>query len=96
MFMEIQMGFRAEVYILAVFFDYSNINFQVQNFQPYYVFNDRKTAELRIGASVLREALDRQAEKEERTVRAKQSEQGSAELQARQVNVQTIRRLQCH
>ncbi|KAF8484284.1 hypothetical protein JB92DRAFT_2821564 [Gautieria morchelliformis] len=68
---EIQMGFRAEV----------------QNFQPYYVFNDRKTAELRIGASVLREALDRQAEREERTVRAKQSEQDSAELQAKQVKL---------
>ena len=39
------MGFRAEV----------------ENFQPYYVFHSspKKLADLRIGASVLEEALDR-------------------------------------
>jgi len=67
----VEMGFRADV----------------QNFQPYYVFNPRKTTELRIGAAVLREALDRESEKEERTSRAKAQEKGALSLQAQQVKL---------
>ncbi|KAF4575062.1 hypothetical protein EYR36_006418 [Pleurotus pulmonarius] len=59
----IAMGFRAEV----------------KNFQPYYVFNPRKLEDLQIGAAILKEALDRQSEKEERASRAKQEEKEAAE-----------------
>ncbi|KAF8592348.1 hypothetical protein K439DRAFT_1266502, partial [Ramaria rubella] len=67
----VAMGFKADI----------------RDFQPYYVFNDRKTTELRIGASVIKEALEREAEKEERNIRAKQLQKGDAELQAKQVRL---------
>lgn len=59
----IKMGFRAEV----------------KNFQPYYVFNPRKLHDLQIGAAILKEALDRQSEKDERASRAKQEEKEATE-----------------
>ncbi|KAG9218911.1 hypothetical protein CCMSSC00406_0000975 [Pleurotus cornucopiae] len=59
----IAMGFRAEV----------------KNFQPYYVFNPRKLHDLQIGAAILKEALDRQSEKDERASRAKQEEKEATE-----------------
>lgn len=59
----IAMGFRAEV----------------KNFQPYYVFNPRKLHDLQIGAAILKEALNRQSEKDERASRAKQEEKEATE-----------------
>ncbi|KAF9492829.1 hypothetical protein BDN71DRAFT_1432963 [Pleurotus eryngii] len=59
----IKMGFRAEV----------------KNFQPYYVFNPRKLHDLQIGAAILKEALDRQSEKDERASRATQEEKEATE-----------------
>lgn len=57
----------------------------MQNFQPYYVFNDRKTTELRIGAAVLREVIERDSEKEERIARSMEHEKSALNLQTKQV-----------
>ncbi|KAI6119315.1 hypothetical protein EDD16DRAFT_935552 [Pisolithus croceorrhizus] len=45
----IALGFRAEV----------------KDFQPYYVFNPRHVADLRIGAAILAEAIDLEEKKQE-------------------------------
>ncbi|KIJ70531.1 hypothetical protein HYDPIDRAFT_35903 [Hydnomerulius pinastri MD-312] len=41
----------------------------VKDFQPLYVFNPRKMADLRIGAAILKEAIDLETEKQERSQR---------------------------
>lgn len=58
----------------------------MKNLQPYYIWNSRKTTELRVGASVLKEALDRETEREERIAHAKREQKALIELQAKQVN----------
>lgn len=45
------------------------IFFEVMDFQSYYVFNPSRMADLRVGAAMLREALDRETQKEERSQR---------------------------
>ncbi|OCH94099.1 hypothetical protein OBBRIDRAFT_789626 [Obba rivulosa] len=52
---------------------------EVENFQPFYKFNKRHMSDLRIGAAILKEALDREMSKEERMVRAKRGEKAAAE-----------------
>ena len=47
------MGFRAEV----------------ENFQPYYVHSKRYVKELRVGASIISETLEREDIKTQRTMR---------------------------
>jgi len=58
---------------------------EVKDFQPYYIWNSRKTTELRVGASVLKEALDREIEREERVAHAKREQKALKEIQAKQV-----------
>lgn len=58
--------------------------FQVENFQPLYIFNQSHHKELRIGAAVLQEALVHEAEKEERVQRLQKEEKGIKQLQAQQ------------
>lgn len=61
--------------------------FQVENFQPYYVFNKtRHIADLRIGADILKEALEREETKEERTERMKKEEKAVAAAQVANVS----------
>jgi len=55
--------------------------------QPFYVWNSRHETELRVGAAVLKEALDRESEKEERITRVRQERKHDAELQAKQVKL---------
>ncbi|KAH7929479.1 hypothetical protein BV22DRAFT_1125744 [Leucogyrophana mollusca] len=43
----------------------------VKDFQPFYVFNDRRVADLRIGAVILKEVIDRETEKQEYSKRNK-------------------------
>ncbi|KAI0698585.1 hypothetical protein BC835DRAFT_1405325 [Cytidiella melzeri] len=50
-------------------------NPEVENFQPFYVFNKKKhMRDLQIGAAIIQETLVREAEKEERQERAKREE----------------------
>lgn len=59
---------------------------QVVNFQPFYVFNQKKhMADLRIGADILKEALEREMTKEEREERAKREEKAVAAAQVANV-----------
>lgn len=55
------------------------------DFQSYYVFNPRRMADLRIGASILKEALDRETEKEERAQRSRQERKAAEAAVARDV-----------
>ncbi|KAH7887711.1 hypothetical protein F5I97DRAFT_2057369 [Phlebopus sp. FC_14] len=43
----------------------------VKDFQPYYVFDPRKMTDLRIGATILKEAIDLETQKQERSERSK-------------------------
>jgi len=65
----VEMGFRAEV----------------ENFQPYYVFNQYRMTELRIGKEVIHEALEREEQKAERVKRAKEAEKAAKEEAAKRV-----------
>ncbi|KAF8529013.1 hypothetical protein BU17DRAFT_37410 [Hysterangium stoloniferum] len=67
----VAMGFRANI----------------KDFQPYYIFNDHKTAELRIGAAVLREHVDKESEKERQRAASKIQEKSAMEMQAKQVKL---------
>ncbi|KAH9482691.1 Peptide-N(4)-(N-acetyl-beta-glucosaminyl)asparagine amidase [Psilocybe cubensis] len=46
----------------------------VKDFEPYYVFNEHHLEDLQIGAVILKEHLNLDAEKEERLIRAMKSE----------------------
>ncbi|EIN10648.1 hypothetical protein PUNSTDRAFT_65728, partial [Punctularia strigosozonata HHB-11173 SS5] len=70
----IALGFRAEV----------------KNFQPYYVFNQRHMDDLRIGAAMLREALELQTGKMTRQERAKKEEKAAADAVAKNVHLAFI------
>ncbi len=67
-----QMGFRPEVFstllsrvALRMARPYAlRVASQVDHFQPYYTFNKKHMTELRIGAAILREAMET-ADKEE-------------------------------
>ncbi|KAI9001003.1 hypothetical protein BD414DRAFT_404668 [Trametes punicea] len=52
---------------------------QVENFQPYYVFNERHMEDLKLGAAMIREALDRELVKEEREQRRRAEEKAAHE-----------------
>ncbi|KZT26917.1 hypothetical protein NEOLEDRAFT_1061920 [Neolentinus lepideus HHB14362 ss-1] len=67
----IALGFRAEV----------------EDFQPYYVHNKRYMDDLRIGAAIIHEILDRKSEHLERTKRWKEQEKAAAETVAKNVKL---------
>jgi hypothetical protein len=50
----------------------------VKDFQPYYVFNTRKMAYLRIGAAILKEAIDLETQKQECLQRSKEEQKAAA------------------
>ena len=54
-------------------------------FQSYYVFNTNKMEDLRVGAAILKEALDRETEKEERAQRSKEEQKAVAAAAAQNV-----------
>ncbi|KAF7965210.1 hypothetical protein HWV62_45069 [Athelia sp. TMB] len=51
---------------------------EVENFQPFYRFNPKKMTELRIGAAILKEAIELDSEKQERMDRARREEKAAA------------------
>ncbi|EGO01926.1 hypothetical protein SERLA73DRAFT_132602 [Serpula lacrymans var. lacrymans S7.3] len=59
----------------------------VKEFQPIYVFNPRKMAELRMGAAILREAVDLESQKQERAQRSKKEEKAAIEAAAQNVKL---------
>ncbi|KAH7914325.1 hypothetical protein BJ138DRAFT_416111 [Hygrophoropsis aurantiaca] len=59
----------------------------VKDFQPFYVFNDRKVADLRIGAAILKEFIDREAQKQEYSKRNKVDEKAVAAEVAQKVKL---------
>lgn len=52
---------------------------QVENFQPFYIFNKRYATDLRIGAAIIREALERETTKEEVVARKRAEEKAAHE-----------------
>ena len=55
------------------------------NLQSHYVFKPSKMADLRIGAAMLREAIDRETEKEERVQRNREEQKAAAAAVAQNV-----------
>ena len=49
------------------------------DFQPYYVWNKRRSKELNIGAAVIKEALERELTREEVATRKKAEEKAAHE-----------------
>jgi hypothetical protein len=60
---------------------------EVQNFQPYYRFNPRKTLDLRIGAAILKETVDLEKDKQERSNQAKREEKAVAMAAANNIKL---------
>ncbi|EPQ59497.1 hypothetical protein GLOTRDRAFT_125805 [Gloeophyllum trabeum ATCC 11539] len=60
---------------------------EVEEFQPYYVFNPRHMDDLRIGAAIIHEVLDRKAEQQERMKRWKEQEKVAAASVAQNVKL---------
>ncbi|TBU49543.1 hypothetical protein BD309DRAFT_947092 [Dichomitus squalens] len=52
---------------------------QVENFQPFYIWNKRRMNDLKIGAAMIKEALDRELPKEERAARRRAEEKAAEE-----------------
>ncbi|KAI6113649.1 hypothetical protein EV401DRAFT_2058634 [Pisolithus croceorrhizus] len=73
----IALGFRAEV----------------KDFQPYYVFNPRHVADLRIGAAILAEAIDLEEKKQERLKRSRAEEKAAAAAAAQNAHDRKTRAL---
>lgn len=63
---------------------------KVMAFQSYYVFNTSKMEDLRVGAAILKEALDRETEKEERAQRGKEEQKAVAAAAAQNVRLCVI------
>jgi len=60
---------------------------EVDNFQPYYRFNERKMTDLRIGAAILQEAVDLEVVKQERLERSKKEEKAVAAAVANNIKL---------
>ncbi|TFK75875.1 hypothetical protein BDN72DRAFT_831312 [Pluteus cervinus] len=67
----IELGFRPEV----------------DNFQPYYAWHPRHLEVLKIGATILKDYIDLETEKETRTTLAKKAEKAVAEAAAEKVKL---------
>ena len=59
---------------------------KVEKFQPYYVFNPRKMADLRIGAAILKDFVELEDKKREAAEQSKKAEKAAAEAAANKVN----------
>ncbi|CAK5275540.1 unnamed protein product [Mycena citricolor] len=60
---------------------------EVDDFQPYYVFNPRKMVNLRIGAAMLKEAVELGTQKETRKAHAKKTEKAAIQAAADKVRL---------
>jgi len=60
---------------------------EVQNFQPFYTFNQRHMEDLRIANSILKDYIDLETEKQERAARSKKNEKASIEAAAEKVKL---------
>jgi len=54
---------------------------EIENFQPFYVWHTKYLNDLKIGVAVLKEAMERENEKEERLERARLEEKAVADAQ---------------
>ncbi|EIW76131.1 hypothetical protein CONPUDRAFT_64629 [Coniophora puteana RWD-64-598 SS2] len=52
---------------------------EVKEFQPYYAWNKHRMEDLRAGAAILKEALDTEAQKQQRSNQSKQTRKEAAE-----------------
>jgi hypothetical protein len=64
---------------------------KVMAFQSYYVFNTGKIEDLRVGAAILKEAIDRETEKEERAQRNREDQKAVAAAAAQNVRFSPLR-----
>jgi len=60
---------------------------EVKEFQPYYAWNKHKMEDLRAGAAILKEVLDIEAQKQQRSNQSKQTRKEAAEEVARNVKL---------
>jgi len=60
---------------------------KVENFQPFYVFNPSRLSDLSIGAEIIKEKVELETEKQERTLRSKKEEKAAAEAVANNVKL---------
>jgi len=60
---------------------------KVMAFQSNYVFNAGKMEDLRVGAAILKEAIDRETEREERAQRGKEEQKAVAAAAAQNVKL---------
>jgi len=60
---------------------------EVQNFQPFYVFNPRKMSDLRIGSVILKEYVDLELSKQERAGQSKKEEKAAIAAAALKVKL---------
>ncbi|KAH9951579.1 hypothetical protein B0H21DRAFT_818030 [Amylocystis lapponica] len=60
---------------------------EVENLQPFYVFNKRRLNDLRIGTAVLEEVMERELEREAREQRAKEEEKAAKAAQVEKVKM---------
>ncbi|KAG8218875.1 hypothetical protein J3R82DRAFT_4554 [Butyriboletus roseoflavus] len=60
---------------------------KVMNLQSYYMFNPNKMVDLRTGAAMLREAIDRETEKEEQLQRNRQQQKVAAAAVAQNIKL---------
>jgi hypothetical protein len=60
---------------------------EVDNFQPFYVFNPKKLADLAIGAEIIKEKVDMETRKQELLLRSKKEEKAVAASVANNVKL---------
>jgi hypothetical protein len=60
---------------------------EVQNFQPYYVFNPKKMNDLKLGAAILQEHMELETAKQERQAQAKREEKAVREAAVKNVKL---------
>ncbi|ESK96031.1 ubx domain-containing protein 2 [Moniliophthora roreri MCA 2997] len=60
---------------------------EVEDFQPYYIFNLSRLTDLRTGSKIINDALQLHTEKEERTAAARQAEKEAREQAAEKVKL---------
>ena len=80
-----QIGFNPEVCLTERAVLHAKYERQVEDLQPFYVWNRRRIDDLRIGAAILKEALQRESAKIERDLKTKQQEKAAVEAEKLQV-----------
>ena len=57
----------------------------MDNFQPFYVFNPKKWSDLVVGAEIIKEKVELETRKQERSLRSREEEKGAAAAVANNV-----------